>query len=92
LDDEFLEYCRLNNIDDVEQLAKDVFRRGFTLLKYGSKPTYDSINDYFIPKDNKIPTESQKQDATETLTADKVDMSVHPISVQETTKKDIYDE
>lgn len=38
LDDEFLEYCRLNNIDDVEKLAKDTFNRGFTILKYGETP------------------------------------------------------
>jgi hypothetical protein len=38
LDDEFLEYCRLNNINDVEKLAKDTFNRGFTILKYGETP------------------------------------------------------
>ncbi len=38
LDDEFLEYCRLNNIDDIEKLAKDTFNRGFTILKYGETP------------------------------------------------------
>lgn len=38
LDDEFLEYCRLNNIDDVEKLAKVTFNRGFTILKYGETP------------------------------------------------------
>lgn len=38
LDDEFFEYCRLNNIDDVEKLAKDTFNRGFTILKYGETP------------------------------------------------------
>lgn len=38
LDDEFLGYCRLNNIDDVEKLAKDTFNRGFTILKYGETP------------------------------------------------------
>lgn len=38
LDDEFLEYCRLNNIDDFEKLAKDTFNRGFTILKYGETP------------------------------------------------------
>jgi hypothetical protein len=38
LDNEFLEYCRLNNIDDIEKLAKDTFNRGFTILKYGETP------------------------------------------------------
>lgn len=39
LDKEFLDYCKLNGIEDVEGLAKDVFKRGFNLLKY----------DYFQP-------------------------------------------
>lgn len=38
LDDEFLLYCQINNIDDVEKLARDTFNRGFTLLKYGEIP------------------------------------------------------
>lgn len=39
LDDEFLEYCELNKIEDPKRLAKDIFDRGFTLLKFGKKPT-----------------------------------------------------
>ena len=35
---EFIQYCELNNIDDVEKLAKDTFNRGFTILKYGETP------------------------------------------------------
>jgi hypothetical protein len=38
LDKEFIQYCELNNIDDVEKLAKDTFNRGFTILKYGETP------------------------------------------------------
>ena len=38
LDDEFINYCQLNNIDDIDKLAKETFNRGFTLLKYGDKP------------------------------------------------------
>lgn len=38
LGDEFLEYCRLNDIKDVEKLAKETFQRGFTILKYGETP------------------------------------------------------
>jgi len=41
LDDEFLEYCKLNNIEDIEKLAKEVFNQGFTILKYGNIPTID---------------------------------------------------
>ena len=38
LDDEFLLYCKMNNIDDVDKLAKETFNRGFTILKYGETP------------------------------------------------------
>jgi hypothetical protein len=38
LDDEFIQYCKLNNITDVEKFAKEIFNKGFTLLKYGDKP------------------------------------------------------
>ncbi len=38
LDDEFIQYCKLNNILDVEKFAKEIFNKGFTLFKYGDKP------------------------------------------------------
>jgi hypothetical protein len=39
LDKEFIQYCELNNIKDPDKLAKQVFDRGFSLLKYGETPT-----------------------------------------------------
>jgi len=38
LDDEFVLYCQLNNIDNIEKLAKETFNRGFSLLKYPETP------------------------------------------------------
>ncbi|HOH61290.1 MAG TPA: hypothetical protein PK698_02225 [Bacilli bacterium] len=38
LDDEFIQYCELNNIEDIEKFAREIFNRGFTILKYGEKP------------------------------------------------------
>jgi len=38
LDDEFFQYCELNNIEDVQKLAKEIFKKGFDLLKYGDMP------------------------------------------------------
>ena len=38
LDKEFIDYCTLNKIEDVEKYAKDVFTKGFNLVKYGSSP------------------------------------------------------
>jgi hypothetical protein len=39
LDDEFIQYCKLNDVDYVEKLAKETFNRGFSLLKYGETPS-----------------------------------------------------
>ena len=38
LDKEFLDYCKLNNITDIEKLARETFTKGFTILKYGETP------------------------------------------------------
>lgn len=51
LDDEFVQYCELNNIEHVESLAKETFKRGFTILKYGETPM---INKPEPPKINKV--------------------------------------
>lgn len=38
LDNEFLKYCEINNIIDPEKLAKEIFQKGFTIVKYGEIP------------------------------------------------------
>jgi hypothetical protein len=38
LDDEFVEFCNLNNITDIDKKAKETFDRGFTILKFGEIP------------------------------------------------------
>ena len=38
LDKDFIQYCELNEIKDIKKLAKETFKRGFDLLKYGSMP------------------------------------------------------
>ena len=35
LDDEFIQYCKLNEIEDLEKFAKEVFSKGFIEVKYG---------------------------------------------------------
>jgi len=35
---EFIQYCEVNKVDDIETLAKKVFERGFTIEKYGETP------------------------------------------------------
>lgn len=38
LNDEFIKYCEINNINDVEKFADKLFQRGFTIEKYGETP------------------------------------------------------
>ena len=38
IDDEFIQYCELNNIDDVEKFAYEAFKKGYAILKYGNRP------------------------------------------------------
>jgi hypothetical protein len=44
LDKEFIQYCELNNIEDIEKLAKETFDKGFNLLKYGDTPYTKIVN------------------------------------------------
>lgn len=38
LDNEFIKYCELNNISDVDKFANEVFSKGFNIVKYGEVP------------------------------------------------------
>lgn len=58
LDDEFIKFCELNNIDHIEKLAKDTFNRGFSLLKYGETPTNNITTKEIIKE---IPVEVIKE-------------------------------
>lgn len=40
LDNEFIMYCELNKITDIETFAKETFNKGFTILKYGDTPEF----------------------------------------------------
>jgi len=44
LDDEFLQYCKLNNIEDIEKFAREVFNQGFTIIKYGKEPLVQNVS------------------------------------------------
>ena len=51
LDKEFIQYCELNNIQDVDKKAKETFNRGFTLLKYGETPSHIKRKEVTIEKE-----------------------------------------
>ncbi len=38
LDDDFTQYCELNNIEDQKSFAKRIFNQGFSIIKYGETP------------------------------------------------------
>lgn len=50
LDDEFIQYCKLNNIDDIEKKAKEIFKQGFDLLKYGNNPVKPNFQKLETPE------------------------------------------
>jgi len=55
LDNEFLQFCKLNNIDDIERYAKKVFDIGFTTIKYDRVPKIEmSSKIEEIKQENKL--------------------------------------
>ena len=50
LDNEFLKYCELNQIENVEKFAIETFKNGFNLIKYGNVPT-GIFNERIIEKE-----------------------------------------
>ena len=49
LDNEFIQYCKLNNIEDIEKEAKIIFKKGFDLIKYGSAPKLKIESNFVTP-------------------------------------------
>jgi hypothetical protein len=45
LDNEFIQYCELNKIINVDKLAQETFNRGFSLLKYGETPNGNRVKE-----------------------------------------------
>ena len=96
LDDEFLQYCELNQIEDVQKLAKETFKKGFAILKYGKSPNGITMKEY-IEETKKMHPEKYPE----------VGVYVQPLPVKieytdkgeliikegnKTEKKDLYDE
>jgi len=51
LDDEFIQYCELNNIKDADKLAKKIFNQGFSIEKYGEIPNGVKPKETIIEKE-----------------------------------------
>jgi len=76
LDNEFIQYCKLNDIEDIEKLAKEVFTKGFTMLKYGDRPGI--VSNEIIPVIPLGPPTGLK--------------TLHKIEVKSNEKSDLYGE
>lgn len=87
LDDEFINYCKLNDISDIENYAKKVFNTGFNITKYGVFPNLDlkMEQDYTKNKEVKIERGIDKKNEV------KKDSEPEKIIVAD-KKNDIYDE
>ena len=83
LDKEFIDYCKINNIEDVEKFAKETFKKGFNFLKYGESPRkkLDDVDRDLDIKNQKLSEETKKK-LIESIT-DKVIIK---------EKRDLYDE
>lgn len=51
LDDEFFQYCELNNIKNPDQLAKKIFNQGFSIEKYGEIPSSIKPDEKVVEKE-----------------------------------------
>jgi len=81
LDDEFFQYCELNNIEDVQKLARETFKKGFDLLKYGDIPVNKLIPSDKIEKKYTKSEYIEKEDVVvKETTSDPIVFS-HPNSV-----------
>jgi hypothetical protein len=51
LDKEFIDFCKLNDIADVEAYGREVFTKGFTMVKYGDLPFTTPPKEVVIEKE-----------------------------------------
>jgi len=51
LDDEFIRYCEINKIENIDSLAKKIFNRGFTIEKYGETPSTAKGSERIVEKE-----------------------------------------
>ncbi len=61
LSKEFIQYCELNNIDKIEELAHDVFDRGYTILKFGETPSVARGKDVIKEVEKVVEVEDTKK-------------------------------
>jgi hypothetical protein len=95
LDDEFIQYCQLNKIDNIDEFAKKTFNKGFTSLKYGDTPPF--IKPTIEPTKvvvEKTPEVNPERKKIEEIKKDlkKVQMQNKPETVKNKSSEILYDE
>lgn len=100
LDDEFIQYCKLNKIEDIQKFAKQVFDKGFMQVKYGNNQP-SMKKDEIIAKWQKagfldeLTSENFNPAVEKLLEPNEVQKIEEPKKIKQTKKKkekDIYDE
>lgn len=51
LSDEFIQYCELNKITNIDKLAQETFNKGFSIVKYGEVPKVAKGQEKIIEKE-----------------------------------------
>ena len=51
LDNEFIKYCELNKIENPQEFAEQVFKKGFNIVKYGEVPFGFSSGEKIVEKE-----------------------------------------
>ena len=85
LDKEFIQYCELNKITDIDKLAKETFQKGFNLLKYGDTPV---VKKKVVKKVKK----KVKEEVKDTKTVNKTNTSPTVKKTIKPRENDLYDE
>jgi hypothetical protein len=91
LKDDIWDYCRANDITDIEGFTIKMVKDGFTVEKYGYKPNIPVQPKKEVP----TPTETPKTEVSEPLPLDPVEEVVKELKKVEdkpAPKKDIYGE
>ena len=83
LQKEINEYCKANNIDDVNTFMLKILIQGFNIEKYGLKPNSIKNEPKYVPLQSPTPVEKPK-----TKRVTKKTVKEEPIE----QKKDLYDE
>jgi hypothetical protein len=102
LGEEFIQYCKINNIEDPVKYGNEVFEKGFNLVKYGSAPPVKGVTIKeiletpvyipFIPLIETPPIQEEVKEEEVVMVTQQIKMEgvVTPDKKIEIKSKDIY--